>query len=1180
MPVASGSIAYLGAARFKGYWNASSNAASGSGLPAEPQGTFSSLLIDGGYNAGTNLTASAGDYWQVTASGTTSVNGQASWGNNDWCIYSASAGGTGTWRKLAFEDTIASIVIGDLSSSSFHMGAQYDKHVVFTSGSNALHGVDNFTFDYTSNTLNLTGTMHVSGAGITLVGPEAGAVALTLKADQGDDAADTTTITVVDGGSTTIATGADLTLDPAGGDVIVDGDLSPGSDSADSLGRPGVAWSTLYVDNVDLDGQGRIDLDNNQDTSIRASADDTIKIEVGASDLVTIDAAGIALTGQVSGSGRGIFVGSLMTAGPMNVSGTAVFANNVSSSAKGIFVDELRTAGDLNVTGNANIIGRATIGTQLIIPDNIMIALGNSTDGAILYDEANVDKLIISGAAGGFDIDLPDNVADAFSIREEGTPYLTIMTSNSAEAVLLSQDAWLIDDKKLYFGTGKDSSIEYDEDDQNFLIISGSSRGTVLSGTIVAVAGTLQLSDASGIPASNGGLAAAGGTLVVSGSAIADGTIAVASDEMVFLDADGSLKRETIADLATAIAGTGLNASGGQLGLYFAEIAAVTPVTSTDSVMILDNGSGTKRVTVTTMGDYLVGTSGGLANTAGVLNVSSSAVADATVAVASDTIMFFDMPSGVVKQESIADLVSGIASTGLDASSGQLTVDVSDFLTNGVDNRLVTATGADALNAEANLTYDGTTFVIGDDARVNDDLPLYFGSNSDASIFYDEAGQDMLIISGSSFGTTLSGSLIRVTDKLSIGVDTSPAKTSGILLVSADADDTTNGLIATFKSGDSDYGRINIDNSTANGDTQFTFMSNGSSKWSIGNMGSDETLHIKSGFGSFTDSDPFILSNSGFDFNSPITASQHVRVEDGKKLYFGTGNDASVEYDEAGVDKLIISGAAGGFDIDLPDNVANAFSIMEEANAYVTVITTNSSEAVMFSQDAWLIDDKKLHLGTNKDASIEYDEDDQNLLIISGSSRGMVLSGSNINIGGTRNMFTTTTKIGGKVGINDFDPKVALSVTNNFQAVTFENQLADGEGGGERLIYSPGANDTLTAGQIYFLHTDGTWDSTDADAVATGASQLLGVGLGGGSQAVGVHTKGFIKIPSTEILNLPGSGACDGLPVYVSTTAGHFDFTAPSGTGDFVRIVGYAVDDDSSDVLVYFDPDKTWIEVA
>ena len=72
--------------------------------------------------------------------------------------------------------------------------------------------------------------------------------------------------------------------------------------------------------------------------------------------------------------------------------------------------------------------------------------------------------------------------------------------------------------------------------------------------------------------------------------------------------------------------------------------------------------------------------------------------------------------------------------------------------------------------------------------------------------------------------------------------------------------------------------------------------------------------------------------------------------------------------------------------------------------------------------------------------------------------------------------------------------------------------------------------------------------------------------------------KGFIRIPSTEILNVPG--AVDGLPVYISTTAGHFDFAAPQGSSDFVRIVGYAIDDDGGDVLIYFNPDATHVEIA
>ncbi len=90
---------------------------------------------------------------------------------------------------------------------------------------------------------------------------------------------------------------------------------------------------------------------------------------------------------------------------------------------------------------------------------------------------------------------------------------------------------------------------------------------------------------------------------------------------------------------------------------------------------------------------------------------------------------------------------------------------------------------------------------------------------------------------------------------------------------------------------------------------------------------------------------------------------------------------------------------------------------------------------------------------------------------------------------------------------------------------------------------------------------------------------MLGIGLGN-ARETGVLIRGFVRIPSSEILNLPGSGACDGLPVYVSTTAGHLDFTAPSASNDFVRVVGYAIDDDSSDVLIYFNPDATHVEIA
>jgi hypothetical protein len=52
------------------------------------------------------------------------------------------------------------------------------------------------------------------------------------------------------------------------------------------------------------------------------------------------------------------------------------------------------------------------------------------------------------------------------------------------------------------------------------------------------------------------------------------------------------------------------------------------------------------------------------------------------------------------------------AGTGIDVAADAISVDVSDFMTNGVNNRVLTATGTDAMNAEANLTFDGTDLTV------------------------------------------------------------------------------------------------------------------------------------------------------------------------------------------------------------------------------------------------------------------------------------------------------------------------------------------------------------------------------------------------------------------------------------------------------------------------------------
>jgi hypothetical protein len=161
----------------------------------------------------------------------------------------------------------------------------------------------------------------------------------------------------------------------------------------------------------------------------------------------------------------------------------------------------------------------------------------------------------------------------------------------------------------------------------------------------------------------------------------------------------------------------------------------------------------------------------------------------------------------------------------------------------------------------------------------------------------------------------------------------------------------------------------------------------------------------------------------------------------------------------------------------------------------------------------------------------------------------------------------------GRIGIWTEEPKTALSVVHDYATTTFENQLSDNEGGGHILKYGTG---TLTAGKLYYLHTDASWNVTDLDDVTKGASQLLGIALGSSPTSDGMLLKGYAKIASGFV----NGAAAIGQPVYVAGIMGEYTFTIASGTGDFVRVVGYCIDIDSSDILLYFDPDSTYIEIS
>jgi hypothetical protein len=131
-------------------------------------------------------------------------------------------------------------------------------------------------------------------------------------------------------------------------------------------------------------------------------------------------------------------------------------------------------------------------------------------------------------------------------------------------------------------------------------------------------AGEMQLK--STVAATNGGLVLDSEALKLSGSAIADGTAAVAGDEFMFIDADGSIKRETMADYATAIAGDALAASSGVLAV---QVNSTSFQIDSDEIKFANT---------------VVANNGGLALDSEALKLSGSAIADGAAAVAGELV--------------------------------------------------------------------------------------------------------------------------------------------------------------------------------------------------------------------------------------------------------------------------------------------------------------------------------------------------------------------------------------------------------------------------------------------------------------------------------------------------------------------------------------------------------------
>lgn len=220
---------------------------------------------------------------------------------------------------------------------------------------------------------------------------------------------------------------------------------------------------------------------------------------------------------------------------------------------------------------------------------------------------------------------------------------------------------------------------------------------------------------------------------------------------------------------------------------------------------------------------------------------------------------------------------------------------------------------------------------------------------------------------------------------------------------------------------------------------------------------------------------------------------------------------------------IAVTGATGTNDLTMPDNLADAFSISEGSNKYITFVTTDSSEGVSVKKDLTMASGTDIIFsGTTGQSRIKLTDNLADALAIAESTNAYITfcttdSGEKITVAKTTFFSGIVANTGGATAITTTRAVTRADAGGNFtvaQSSAYTITVAQPLGAGERYVFqcvSPGANDvSLVATGCTF---EGTITIDAATIPATGSTLKFASGaaiLGDNIELISTSTTKFL----------------------------------------------------------------------